>query len=150
MNTRTCGVPSPYCTCWTNSVQISQTPVKSEAATSDRESTEAGDGEPEMALSGGLGWNLPAAPSTSRVYTPTTDVVRELFRESTPDDLPADLMLSDAEWNTYLRAAFDRWLAEVKAEAWDRLCDYLDAHVDTDVRDSVKRACRDTNPYHTP
>jgi hypothetical protein len=34
-----------------------------------------------------------------------------------------------------------------KAEAWERLCNWLDDHVDSDVRGSVKRAARDSNPY---
>lgn len=70
-------------------------------------------------------------------WTPSTDHVRGAYMDRMPD-----INASIAE--------FDRWLAEVKAEAWDRLCDWLDDHVDTDVRDSVKRAARDSNPYRTP
>lgn len=33
------------------------------------------------------------------------------------------------------------------SEAWERLCNYLDAHVETDVRSSVKTAARMSNPY---
>lgn len=81
-------------------------------------------------------------------YTPTTEDVRRNFVEQySHESLPAALSMTSAEWDVYLAAMFDRWLAEVKAAAWDE--GYADAIDDYGTDIPWGGTTSDHNPHRT-
>lgn len=70
-------------------------------------------------------------------YTPTTEEVREVF--CTPITLSQTL---SEEFHWEVSGQFDRWLASVKAEAWDEGAE--SAYYDPEIRDQVNYP---DNPY---
>ena len=73
-------------------------------------------------------------------YTPTTEEVRKRYSD---DVIPPKVFYSEEEAQQYeaeFYAEFDRWLAEVQAQAWEE--GYISGTVDTH-RNEVSKG----NPY---
>ena len=76
-------------------------------------------------------------------YTPTTDEVRERFIDGAINRATATGFSVTRYIIDKARADFDRWLTEVRREAWDEVADYHDRTNAPDIAESTRR----DNPY---